>query len=418
MGIASKRIERDIIIRNAADRNLPVEIRRGNLRLPCAFDLSEGLLSKTSLRFMTTAPVDLIHKGDAVRIFLVYFGMGMMFESEILDVEPDILTVSYPELIYRKLERKYERIKPPDNVGIGLSYTSGETNLPFPVLDIPSREPGLPSTREFSIGNLSRLIADYRDRAKSQVSENNIILFRDRGPSGFEERIMARTGKGLVVHSYASGYPDDSPPLGMEFLTRRELVELVKTGSDTEDSAKQQLKEITRKKLAQSIYAEFYCPIKHQKYLIGYVNLKNTNKLDYFFNDNFLAYTVRFVEAFAYALNLSGYFLQGTQKKSITNLQIQDMSLSGALVYTDDRELASHVMVFSEINVMVLVPGAKISVPGRIVRKNASGSGYNIGIRFLGMKYEDTVMLHNFLYNRSFEDDETEFEGGIHLPSE
>ena len=60
-------------------------------------------------------------KNEEIRLFFSYYGHVMTFNSRIISCDEEKARLKYPERVLKNLQRKYERVRPPE--GVELLFT-------------------------------------------------------------------------------------------------------------------------------------------------------------------------------------------------------------------------------------------------------------------------------------------------------
>lgn len=415
MGVAVGRIEREFIINTVTNNSMPVRVHGTRKSV-------EAVITETTDREIrlkkddNSVWVEFV-PDENIRIFIAYYGHVMTCESKTITVDNDILTVQYPKTLIKNLQRKYERVSPPK--GVRAYFTMKGTKIE---LDYPKTEEYNPANRpeeadDFDSTKLNDLVGEFKKKIAPVVSKNNIIMFRDRGPETFEERIISRFGRVFYLPSTSESFPTDMPESNCRFITR-ELIEDVLRDEGTQNANMEvRIRLLLENKHDKGINSELFIPILYQEYAIGYVYLANTGDNENTLGEDVYEYGCQFAKVLAYSLKIHGYF-KGEKPKTITyDARIIDISAAGMLFIHSSPELSEKLVLYTDFEMNLHIGPRKLKVPSRVMRKfNESDMTY-YGVLFLDIQPEDFRFLFDFVYGREFTKEDGElWEGGAPPP--
>ena len=204
MGISISRIEKEFILGNMDEKKFAVRVH-GNRRE------KEGVIltinDEESLEiYSEDKDWDGFIKNDEVRVFFSYYGHVMTFNTTVKDIGETLVLV-YPQGIHKNLQRKYERVPPPEDSSVSFMVKETRVEMKFPKTEEfdPVEEPEIHGNLD--TGNLNQLMESFRDETESFSDVSRIVMFRGKEPESLEERIIAHTGKILHVESLRTGLP-------------------------------------------------------------------------------------------------------------------------------------------------------------------------------------------------------------------
>ncbi len=342
-------------------------------------------------------------KNEEIRLFFSYYGHVMTFNSRIISCDEEKARLKYPERVLKNLQRKYERVRPPEGVELLFTVDNVKVELKFPESGRFVRLDDFSGNNKFDISSINNLIAEFRGIISKHCDKNRITMFRDREPQTFEEKLIAGTGKIFFMQSIYEGI---KPP-----ETETELSIVDKSELKPEDV------EILLADMKKAgIYSVLYCPVLYHEYTAGYIYLCNekNKKIEI----DTLEYVYQFSKILAWSLNKNDYFSGGQTKAIDFNSQIVDISASG-LMFADSSESLSDVLnIYTDLNLELRIGKRKMKIFSRVMRKFHDRGMTFYGVQYMDINPEDFRYLFEYVYGRVFnENDSTLWEGGSRPPT-
>ncbi len=393
MAVAMQRVQKEFILRELIDRKTGVELHYGTRR--CT-----GVLSDFS-EYRLTIGVPASHGLREREIVRAYFSSGghvMTFRTRVRRIEPEHLIVDNPDAIYRRLQREFERVQPPDDFSARLFFEGLPLGLDFPSsLRYVEPEAEINLSSRFDPSSIADLLKSFRDYATSMQAESKIVMFRSRRPASFAERIITRSGRILLlpmndriahevgvehvlteedVHSLAMEQLHDEATLMADFASELERIASFERGS------------------------ELYAPILYRRYVVGYLALVGGSAAKRFFEPEIVDYVREFCSVLAYSLNENGYF-EGSVRPEPTQAEIVDISASGVLVAlpADSPDMSTG----ASVEVSIDTPERTLRIGSRVVRSIQSAERRFFAIRFIEIETDDANYLMQVLYGGQYD---------------
>lgn len=406
MGIELKRIEKEFILKNLLDEEIPLEILVQKRRYRAKIYRLEESLNKMHI-FVEGNPVLNIPVGDVINVYFKFHGTLMTFTVVYLGVEADYIITNLPSAIYRDLEREFERVRYPENIKLSFTLKGEKFILNFPTVNKENMAYPPAVSSSFDSTTISALITDFRDKIKDLSSESKIVMFKERQPETPEERIIVNTGKMLLFpQSYIYNslkmerlYPRISP-ISVDSL----LLYFKEQGLSTQE-AKQQIINMIEDKKKKSISRELYAPVMFYQYVVAYVYLVSGKDKRYEYDRTILDYVHEFCVSFAYSLKIHGYFKPQKIKNTYKDSEIIDISLTGVLFSVPLTISEDNFVLFTDMEIGLNIEGRDISVTGRIVRKSKDSDRLYVAVSFLDLKPDDRLFLARSIYGHDFSGD-------------
>ncbi len=408
MGTGVSRIEQEFVLSTVHDKTMPVKVHANRQE-------SEGRivsLSDSEMVIELAAPLKLLHD-ERLRVFFSYFGHVMTFTTRARNVEDRQVTVAYPKGLYKNLQRKYERVLPPVGTKAYFTLSSTKVELNFPKSEEydPVDKPQF--SDKFRPESIAELVRSFRESVSARCTENSVMMFRDRQPSGYEEEIIAKTAKMLLITGAEGGLPLGDSERGERFITREMIA---KAGSEI--GAPQIFREnfaaLLQRKRKQGVVSELYCPILFHEYVIGYVYLLSKTKD---FDQDLVDHVLQFSQVLAYSLKINNYFKGADVDSERYETQILNLSASGMLFAHNSAKLKDGLMIYTDVPVVLVVKERKMVIGSRIMRKYEDALTCYFGVQFLEIQPEDFRYLFELVYGRPFTKEDGElWEGGTAPP--
>ena len=342
-------------------------------------------------------------KGEQIRLFFSYYGHIMTFNSKIISCDEEKARLDYPQRVLKNLQRKYERVEPPEGVELQFTVDNVKVELKFPESGQFVRLEDYSNEDKFDTSSLDKLISDFRNIISSHCDINRISMFRDRKPGSFEESLVAEKGKIFFMQSIYEGITIPETENDIEIIEKSEL--------EPED-----IETLLSDMKKQGLYSVLYCPILYHEYTVGYIYLcnKKNKKIDV----ETLEYVYQFSKVLAWVLDKNDYFSGGQTKAQEFKSAIVDISASG-LMFTDNSESLSDALnIYTDINLELRIGKRRMVIFSRVMRKFHNKGTTFYGVQYMDINPEDFRYLFEYVYGRVFtEEDSTLWEGGSRPPT-
>jgi len=414
MGIGLGRIEKEFILKAVADQGIPVRLFGAKM------EKEVSVISYDEEKIALVAEGETWEKfqpDDPVSLFFSYYGHYMTFNTRVRYTQGEKLYINFPQGIYKNLQRKFIRIQPPEGSKVEFLMKGTKIELDFPKTEEFNSADVLEYSNSFKSTDITELLSGFKEKIKTFVSSHKIIMFRDRDPEGFEEELISTYGRSLFIQSVDDGFPVEEPSAQAKTLTKKDIEEALKRSGVQEQNIPIRLSVLLSEKKNNRIHAEVYTPILFHEYAVGFIYAVNKDDNEDKLDIELLEYIDQFSKVLSYSLKINGYFKDVKPKDVNYEAQIIDISASGLLFIHSSKELASALMLYTDLEITFHLGEKMMTIPARIMRKyNDSGYDY-YGLLFLDMKEEDFRVLFELIYGRSYnQEDEESWEGGAPPP--
>jgi hypothetical protein len=413
MGTPVGRIEKEFIFKTLIDEGIPCDIHGTAAEAACKF-VSSG---EPSCVFSSLQDPEGFAAGDEIRVFFYLKNNYHTFTTKIRSVEGNSLTVDQPRGVYKNLQRKYERIKVPEDIEVSFSVKGRKIELNFPKSERFGQVEPPQLSETFDPRLIHELVKGFRTKVGNTVSINSINMFRDRLPRSWEEKTIVRLGKSMWIPSTEEDFPGKDPSKDEAVISKAELIALDEEAGATPSVIASKLGNMLYEKSKAGVFSELYCPILYKEYVVGYIYLANSGEKRERISDDIFEYAHQFSKVLCFSLVQHGYFRAEAVGDRKYEAPIIDMSASGLLFAHPAGDLSKDLHVHSDLEISVGLKRRGISIGARITRKFKDAENTYFGVLFMTMAPEDFRYLFEYLYGKPFHAKyEMSWEGGAPPP--
>ncbi|MFP4113255.1 MAG: PilZ domain-containing protein [Spirochaetota bacterium] len=393
-----KRIEKEFILKNLVENHAPLEVHVGAERLQAY------IVKFNDERLWIRLADDIFPaKLDEVTAFFRFRNNPMTFTTRVVETNDDVAELVQPHELFRDLSRSFERIKAPSGVSVSFLFKGKQVRLDYPDSDQyePAEDPG--AAPGFDAAKISDLLKAFRERAARFATENKIVMFRERKPTTFQERLIARSGKILVLPFYTAETQIRSSEIRERLLSQDEIISLKAEDGEDMFSVLEQIGKIVESNRAKRLWHELYCPVLYRQYVVGYTYLIRADSDQERFEPAVFDFVVQFGRILAYSLKVNGYFSAEPQIDEFGAAELIDISGSGLLFsYPPD---GPDILLYTDLDLKITLGDETISARGRVMRKFQDAGRVYIAIQFIELSPEDMERLFQHIYGTSYRGD-------------
>jgi hypothetical protein len=414
MGTPVGRIEKEFIFKTLIDEGIPCDIHGTASEAPYRFvSAAEDGCAFESLQDNPEGfPI-----GEEVRVFFYLKNNYHTFTTKVRSVEGKKIRMDPPKGVYKNLQRKYERVKVPEDIDVAFSVKGRKIELNFPKSERFGRVEPPQLSETFDPRLIHELVKGFRAKANHAVSSNSIIMFRDRLPRSWEEKMVVRIGKSLWIPSTQEDFPAKDPAIEEAVITRGELVAVEEEAGVLPSVIASKLGNILYEKSKAGTFSELYSPILYNEYVVGYIYLANSGERREKISADIFDYAHQFSKVLCFSLVQHGYFKAEAAGERKYEAPIIDISASGLLFAHPSGDRAKDLHVHSDLDITVGLKRRGLSIGARIMRKFKDSENIYFGILFMTMAPEDFRYLFEYLYGKPFHAKyEMSWEGGSPPP--
>lgn len=414
MGTEVGRIEKEFVFKALTDDGTPCDVHGVGLEAKCRFSqVSEERLEMVPLE----GPLPGFQVGEEVRIFFYLKNNYHTFSARLIEATPEKMAVQHPRGVYKNLQRKYERVKPPDDLEVSFSLKGTKIELNFPKSERFSQaEPPEVST-DFDASRIQELVRAFRKKMATLVSDSKILMMRDRLPRAWEEKVIVRLGKCLWIPSTEEDFPAKDPFPDERVITKGDLIRLEEESGAQPYVITGKLGNILYEKAKKEIVSELWCPILYNEYVVGYLHIWNTTAQKNRIGKDLVEYTCQFARILCYSLVTNGYFKAENASERRYEAPIIDISASGLLFAHTSADLGRELLVHTDLELTMRLGKRSFKVGARVMRKFRDAENIYFGVLFLRIDPRDFSFLFQYIYGKPFDPAyEGVWEGGAPPP--
>ena len=408
MATPIKRIEKEFLLKVLFDDKIPIMYLRD--RSEFIFTMVKS--DKDGISFKSNRPVTGLKTRKKIDLIFDYRGQVISFSVEVIAAKDDIVTTVIPEFLYKNLDRSFSRVQTPVDLSVHFTFLDDRYSLTYPRVSEYSTCELSSFMLSLDPRNLSNLVDQMASWIKGFASGYKLVIFKDVEPVTTEERLIAETGKAFFLPSTYESFPKEDPyPKGR--LITEEIFKryLESTGVDFAfvDEA---CDRFIKTKLDSGVFSDLWIPILFQEYIIGYIHvwINKQGKLPFDFPVIDTLY--QYGTVLANSLEINGYFESGKIKNESFEGKVIDISASGLLFINPNNTSSAYLMSNVELAIKLITPRRTINTNAKIVRRfKDSAQGY-FGVRFLDMAPEDMRFLFEYIYGKTFNDENASFITG------
>ncbi|HUI73000.1 MAG TPA: PilZ domain-containing protein [Spirochaetia bacterium] len=405
MGTQVGRIEKEFVFKTLVDDNTPCDVHGAGKEAKCRFSqVSETRLDMVPLE--GTLPG--FRGGEEVRVFFYVKNNYHTFSTRVIEASAEKLSIQHPRGVYKNLQRKYERVKPSDNLHVSFSLKGTKIELNFPKSERFNAMEPPETSKTFDPRRIQELVKTFREKLSSFVSDSRIVMLRDRQPRAWEEKVIVRLGECLWIPSTEEDFPAKDPFPDERVITKDNLVRLEQESGAQSYVVTGKLGNILYEKAKKDIFSELWCPVLYNEYVVGYIHIWNTMARKNRIGKDLVEYTWQFARVLCYSLVTNGYFkVEGTSERRY-EAPIIDMSASGLLFAHNSDDLVREVVIHTDLELTMRIGRRAFKVGARVMRKFHDAENTYFGVLFLKFDPHDFAFLFECLYGKPFD---TVYEG-------
>lgn len=335
-------------------------------------------------------------------------GNTYAFETIIRNTNERQINIDSPKNLLKSLQRKYVRVKKPRNITVTFNLSNEEIQMDYPVCPEYISIEDKKNNPHFVGKNIIEIIKNFHTEMAKKNSSSTIIMFRNKKPESFEEKLISKTGKILFIPSTKTHLPKNDPYPEGRIITQ-DIEELFEDPNHFVEGT--HFSKLLQEKAAQGISSEIWCPIVYYQYVVGYI--LSTKKGSDSFDIGMVDYIWDFSRILAHQLKKTGYFEKDSKiKKTVQHsADIIDMSPGGMLISLPMTDIRTPIQEGSIFSVKIQTEKKTIDCTARVARRYMEAHRVVYGTLFLDLSSVDLMHLYETLYRRPFSDnDPTAYE--------
>jgi hypothetical protein len=398
VGSEIKRIEKEFILKDISEKRAPLEVHISNERLQAFLEQFDE--EQLTLRF----PNEVLPSGlERITAYFRFRNNPMTFTSRVLSQADDGVVLAQPDELFRDLNRAFERISSPEGVSVTFLFKGKQVRLDYPDSDQyePAEEPEIDAG--FDATRIADLLASFRERASRFASENKIVMFRSRTPSTFQERLIAKSGKILVLPFHTGESQLRSAEVRDRLLTQDEIISYEAESGEDMFTVLERIGKVVDANKARQVWHELYCPVLYHQYVVGYLYLMRSNSDREKFEAAAFDFVMQYSRILAYSLKSNGYFRAEPVVDEFGAAELIDISGSGLLFsYPSD---GPEILLYTDLDLRIRLGEETIPVRGRVMRSYNDLDRVYIAIQFIELDPDDMETLFQHIYGPDYRGD-------------
>lgn len=399
MGVRVNRIEKEFILKKILEKGTLVRILSKKKEI-------QGKIARFSDDFLIIDCLenDISHLKihNEVSIFFIFEKNQHTFTSKITEIKENQIIIAQPEKAYKSLQRQYERIKSTEDIQVSFHLKGKRIQFDFPKTEYyyPLTEPEF--SKDFDPSSIQNLIKSFQRKMKKLVSVNKIIILRNKVPTTYEEKLLAKTGKIIWIPFIKDGFllKNDYPEFSL--LSYQELIDYEIEMGTPRSEIGPKLENILKEKLKKGFYSQLYCPVFYNEYLVGYIYVCNFYAKKNEISIDILKYVYEFSKVLCYSLKTHHYFKPKRTEDLSYSSSLLDISGSGLLFAHPENSLSVHLPIHSNLTITLKIGKRKMEIESLVIRKYKDRNTNYFALRFTKITPEDFRFLYEFIYGKPY----------------
>jgi hypothetical protein len=402
-----KRIEKEFLMKVLYDEQIPMILLKDRTEYILILDQP----AKNGMVFRPEMPISKLKPKTEMKLLFDYRGQKINFSVEIDYIKESLIYCEIPNVFHKNLDRSFSRVEAPPDMNVKFAFRGERYNLSFPKLLEFESENVSDLLKNVNPKDISGLIDQMADWIKKYANGYKMTTFKDSKPETTEERIISETGKVLFLPSTLGYFPQSDPYPKKRIITEDMFKRYMESTGVSFSFLNDACNRYIKGKFEEGFFSDAWVPILFQEYVVGYIHLWINKEGKLPFDFGVIDHMLEFSKMLAFSLKMNGYFESGKLPNDLFDGKIIDISASG-LLFAYPSNLASHLLVDSELKVVIISPKRKVLAVAKIVRRFKDGVLSYFGCRFLDMAPEDLRFLFEFIYGKPFTDADAMFLSG------
>ncbi|MDR2536226.1 MAG: PilZ domain-containing protein [Treponema sp.] len=393
-------VEKEFLLKSLYNEQVAIICRYNR----AVYTLQIEKLDKNEMSFKSNQSILGLTSGNRIDLTADYKGVVVVFVVEVSSITNDCLVTTFPDLLYKNLDRAYPRVHFPTDMRLRFSFTGERYFLPFS----PSKEHTKPAPPELlpdiDLTQFNDIVAKFSSWVKESEAEHKLILFKEAKPVNLEEQILIKTGKALFLPSITEGLPETDPDIQKRVITKELFLQYLEGIGILSSNFDAALEQFIKAKQSKRILAETWVPLGFKEYVIGYIHFWITKE------DNVpLAFTTvetiyQYADTLVGSLQEKQYFDAFSLKDKFVSAQGVDISAGGIRFSYPKSYISDMLLLDTEIIVKLVTPKRTINIKTKVLRKYEEKNMTFYGCHFLDVVPEDIRFLYEYIYGKPFTD--------------
>jgi len=404
-----KRIEKDFLIKVIYDEHIPLMHIKGQTQYILTIDKP---VAKGQMFIKSDRPISGLRVNSSLNLMFDYRGQVIIFSVQVINFKDDHIIAAEPEFLYKDLDRSFSRVSTPGDLHVQFSFIEERYSLSYPKVPEYEADNMADFFQNLNPKDLNGIVEQIAVWVKGFASGHKIVIFKENKISFIEERVLAETGKAFFLPSTKGSLPTEDPYPKKRIVTEDILKKYLESSGIAKLLLDEACRRLIERKQKAGIISDLWAPILFHEYVIGYIRVwidkEGMLPLDYDVVDNLY----QFAKALVYSLKTNGFFEAGKIKNEPFECKIVDISVSGMLFAHPSPDFYSSLMPDTELAVRLKTDQRTIYTKIKVVRRYKENNQGHFGCRFMEMAPEDLRFLFEYIYGRTFTDEDAVFLTG------
>jgi hypothetical protein len=390
-------VEKEFLLKAFYDEQASILCRYNRV----TYTLHIEKLDKTKISFKADQNIPGLGAGKKIDLSVDYKGVAVVFVVEVSSISGTDLVTTFPDLLYKNLDRAYPRVSIPAEMQTRIMFPQERYFLP--VIADP-KENTMSPPPDLELKTFQDITAELASWARNAGGEYRLLLFKEAKPASLEEQILVKTGKILFLPSIKEPLPESDPGNKNRIILREHFTgyfESIGLMSSFFDAA---LEQFIQSKQIKNICGDVWTPIGFKDYTAGYIHFwvsqEDKTPVPYAAVETLSG----FANALTAVLQKKGYFEAFSLKDKPISVQGLDISAGGIRFSCPKSYISDMLTLNAEIDVKLVTPKRTITIKTKILRRYEEKKTSYYGCHFLDLVPEDIRFLYEYIYGKPFTD--------------
>lgn len=362
-------------------------------------------VTKAEICFKANQVITGLASGKKIDLTADYKGVMVVFVVEINSINKDRFIATFPELLYKNLDRAYPRVLFPSDMQFKFSFLQERYLFPVSEDVDPRTLTGDDLLPDPDLKDFNDIVANMDSWVKESEREYKLVLFKDvKRLTLLEEQIVIKTGKALFLPSSQGSLLETDPDPKKRVITIAQFLQYLETIGILPSYFNAALDQFIKSKQTKQIFAEAWVPLRFKEYVIGYIHFWTTKE-----GSPPLEYTViktlyQYANSMIFALKEKEYFESFNLKDRLISAQGVDISAGGIRFSCTQTNLVALLVLDSELSIKLITSKRTISLKARVLRRYEEKGVTHFGCHFFDVAPEDVRFLYEYIYGKPFTD--------------
>ncbi len=378
----SSDLEKNIIFQNLQKSGQTVNMAIAGIEYPCTVQKYDG----NALTVFVESPV--IGGGGECRTNFVFNNNYHYFDSMIAPKDESHFIISIPEVIYKNIQRKHERMNVLGSVFMKFKIMIQSEKQEFEhssllderVIFQEVKKPR-PSVEKILTG-IKNLVSEYSQKFQVKV-------FKPNEKTIFEEKLVQETKKIFLIYDSYEDSIEERRFYEEQILTLGGAYEHLISQGKPRQAAESMLLDLLQQKRNARIYSECIIPLMLEGEVVGYLRLINDTDYHRPIKPSLAYRTAKYAGILVEALVKYDYFTLESGKTF--DIEVVDIGVGGLLFKLEKPRLIQYLIQQTILQMSIKYPSRVIETRGLIMRIDRNKGEY--GVKFQEINEADMKFI-------------------------